>query len=65
MACLDIADEAAEARRQVEEAAAAARDLDARRLREALDALQSLQRRVQTLAEECESRARTETSGAS
>lgn len=64
-ACLDIADEASAARARVEAAAAAARDLDARRLREHLDALQTLQRHVETLAEQCKQRVETQTVGPS
>ena len=52
-ACLDAADGAEEAARQVDDVADAVRALDARRLQELVDRFQQLQPEVQRLADRC------------
>lgn len=52
-ACLDAADQAATVSSQAEDAVAAVRDLDARRLQEVVDSFQRLEPEVQRLADEC------------
>lgn len=51
--CLDAADGALEASQQVDDAVAAVRDLDARRLQEIVDEVQRLQPDVRDQAERC------------
>lgn len=53
--CLDAADGALEASQQVDDAVAAVRDLDARRLQEIVDEVQRLQPDVRDQAEQCRS----------
>lgn len=56
-ACLDAADQAATVSSQAQDAVAAVRDLDARRLQEIVDSFQQLEPEVQRLADECRERA--------
>ena len=55
--CLDAADGAERAARQVDDVAAAVREFDARRLQELVDEFQQLQPEVQRLADQCRSAA--------
>ena len=52
-ACLDAADRAATVSSQAQDAVAAVRDLNARRLQEVVDSFQQLEPEVQRLADEC------------
>lgn len=52
-ACLDAADQAATVTSQAQDAVAAVRDLNARRLQEIVDSFQQLEPEVQRLADEC------------